>query len=125
RLAELLQGRKVLGQRYRLHFALQGKFDVVRVQQAKTAEFLLQGKRLSLELDSILGRDVGPHVHFGGGLEVRMAELEYDFRIADRKAVFIGDASAKDERTVVEREVLGIEKHHLPDSRPEPFESTA
>src|SRR5215469_12593494 len=94
----------------------------MRIQHTKTAELLLQRESLGFELDSVGARDVGPDVHFSGGLEVGMPELEYDLRISDRKAVLVGDTAAQNERTVVKGEIPGIEKHHLPDSRSQTFE---
>src|SRR5262249_3205718 len=60
--------------------------------------------------------DVGPHVHPGGLVHVRMPELEDDFRIADGESVLVGDAQAQDEGVVVELEVPRIEEENLADT---------
>jgi len=58
-----------------------------------------------------------PHVHLGRGLKIGMTKLEHDFRVADGKSIFVGDAATQYERIVVEAEIPGIEKHYFPDAR--------
>src|SRR6516162_4964043 len=50
-----------------------------------------------------------------GLLDVRVAVLENDFRVARREAVYVPDAPPQDERVIVEPEIGGIQEHHLPD----------
>ena len=48
-------------------------------------------------------------------LLIRVAELEDDFGITHRKAIDVADASAKDERIVVETEVRSVAEDDFPE----------
>lgn len=96
-----------------------GELHVVREQRAHTAQAVLEGEDLLLELDAVIARNLRSHVERGGGVAVRMAELEDDLRIAHGKAVLVGEAPAQDEGVVVEAEVLRIEEQHLANLRPQ------
>ena len=89
----------------------------MRVEDAKATDGSFQRKGFSFELDLVLARDVGPHINFGGGHLVGMAELEDDFRIADRKAVDVSNAPPQNEGVVVEAEVRRIHEDDLANIR--------
>ena len=59
--------------------------------------------------------DLRPHICFRRGLYVRVAELENDLRIADGKAVLVGNSPSQDQGIVVEPEVLGVDKQDFAD----------
>ena len=50
-----------------------------------------------------------------GLLDVRVAKLEDDLRVADREPFRVGDPSAQDERVVIEPEVRRIQEQHFAD----------
>src|ERR1700758_2148905 len=59
--------------------------------------------------------DFGPYVEIGGGLHVRMTELENNLRVAGQEALFVANPPSQDERVIVEAEVVAcIEEQHLP-----------
>jgi hypothetical protein len=87
----------------------------VGVEQAHSTDLILQGKGFRLELDFVVGPELGPHIHLGGFLEVRMAELEDEFRDADGKPVLIVETPAQDERVVIEPKVCGVQEQDFPD----------
>src|SRR3974377_287088 len=63
----------------------------------------------------MITKDLGPHVGLGRLLNIRMPELENNLRLRRRETIGIRNASAQDERVVVQPEVLGIHEHNLPD----------
>src|SRR5258706_16149347 len=93
----------------------QGKLDVVREQQPVSSRLIFQRQGFRLELDAVVTGDLRPHVQFCGLLHVRVAELEDDFRLARREAVFVGHTPSQDERMVVELEIGGVQEDHFAD----------
>src|SRR3974390_3780201 len=63
----------------------------------------------------MITKDLGPYVGLGRFLNIRMPELENNLRLRRRKTIGIRNASAQDERVVVQPEVLGIHEQNLPD----------
>src|SRR5262249_44136163 len=57
--------------------------------------------------------DLGADVHLGGGLDVRMPELEHDLRVPHGEAVLVGDTAPQDEGVVVEAEVRRVQEEDL------------
>ena len=97
----------------------QRKLHVVREQHTVSADLIFQRQGLRLEFDPVIAGNVRPHVEFSGLLDVRVPELENDFRLARGKAVSVANTPSQDERIVVEPEVGGIQEQHFPDRGPE------
>src|SRR5579864_8426903 len=93
----------------------QSELAVVRVEDTMSADLVLQGKGLSLELNAVLPGNLGPHVHGHRFLLIWVTELEDDFRITHRKAIHVGNAPAQDERFVVQPKVGSVAENDLPD----------
>src|SRR5262249_1834951 len=103
----------------------QGKLDIMGVQHADAADLVLQGQSLGLELDTVIARDVGPHIHLGGFLQIRMAVFEDDFRVADGETVHVVLPPAQDKGTVVQAEIGRIKKEYLANAGARLFERFA
>ena len=97
-----------------MHLA-QSELAVVRVEEAISADLVLQWQRLGFEFDAVLAGDLGPDIQRSCRLLIRVTELEDDFGIAHGKAIHVGDPPAQDERVVVETEVGRIAENDLPD----------
>src|SRR6185295_7733312 len=63
----------------------------------------------------VVGGVVRKNVRLGRLLDVLMAELEDDLRVAGGKPVLVPNASAQDEGVVVEAEVGRVDEQDLPD----------
>src|ERR1017187_4889035 len=92
----------------------QAEDAVVRVQDAKSADLVLQRQNLRFELDPIGALDIWPHGQRGCLLLVRMTELEDDFRIAHVETIDVAYAPPKDKGVVVEAKIRGITKNDVP-----------
>src|SRR6516162_6340525 len=90
----------------------------MRVQDAESADLVLQRKSLRFELDSIGAFDIRPYVCSRSLLHVGVTKLQGDFRIAYGEAVNISDASPKDEGVAIEPHVGSVPEGDFPDTRP-------
>jgi hypothetical protein len=97
-----------------VHLA-QSELAVVRVEEAISADLVLQWQCLRFELDAVLACYLGSHIQRSCRLLIRVTELEDDFRIAHREAIDVGDAPSQNECVVVETEVGRIAENNLPD----------
>src|SRR5580692_6393074 len=68
-----------------VHLA-QSELAVVRVEEAISAELVLQWQRLRFELDAVFAGDLGPDIQRGCRLLIRVTELEDNLRIAHGEA---------------------------------------
>jgi hypothetical protein len=100
-----------------VHLA-QSELAIVRVEDAISADLVLQRKGLGLELDAVLTGDLAPDIHHSCLLLVRVMELEDDLRITHRKTIDEGNTPAQDECVVVEPEVGSVAENYLPDLWP-------
>src|SRR5262249_42050050 len=75
--------------------------------------------------DLVRARDVGPHIHFRGRLQIRMAEFEDDFRVADGETVYVVLPPAQDKGIVVKAEIGRIQKEYLANAGARFFERFA
>src|SRR5262244_875417 len=86
----------------------QRKLRVVGEQHPVPAHLIFERQRLCLELDSVVAGDIRPDVEVRSCLEVRMAKLENDLRIASRETILIANTPAQYEGMVVEPKVRGV-----------------
>ena len=93
------------------------KLGVVRVEHAHAAGLVLERKGLRLEFDPVVAGDLRADVHVGTLLQIGMAKLEDDLRIAHREPVDVLGPPAQDEGVVVEPEVGRIEEENFSDAR--------
>src|SRR5579863_6014549 len=102
-----------------MHLA-QSELAVMGIQDAISADLVLQRKSLGLELDTVLTGNLGPHVQCRRLLLVWMTKLKDDFRITHRKTIHVGNPPAQNERVVVQAEVEGVAENDFPDFWSEP-----
>src|SRR5215813_1457606 len=88
----------------------QRELDVVRVEQSRPSEPVLEWQGFRLELDPVIPEYLRPDIHFGGRLQARLAELEHNLGIARWKSVLVENAAPQDEGVVVEPVVRRVEK---------------
>jgi hypothetical protein len=89
----------------------------MRIEETVPAELIVQWQGFCLELDLVAARDRRPDVDRRGGVQIRVPELEDDFRITHREPVFVSGAPPQYERIVVKSEVRGIEEKNFSDPR--------
>src|SRR5215469_12015141 len=58
----------------------------------------------------MVAEDVGTYIGLRSYLEIGMAKLEDDLRLADREAILVGDATPQNEGVIVEAEVIGVDE---------------
>ena len=99
-----------------VHLA-QAEHAVMRVEYARPADFIAQWQGFHFELDPVVSRDIGAHVHLCRLLQVRVTEFKDDLWIAHGEAVFINNAPSQDEGIIVQAEVRRVQKYDFPDVR--------
>src|SRR5215470_11135042 len=96
----------------------QAELAIVRIENAISADLVLQRQRLGFEFDAIFPGDVRPYVDRHGFLFLGMPKLEDDLGVAHREAVHVADAPSQDESMVIKPIIRRVGENDFPDLRP-------